>query len=82
MEKNCIYDNGCLLLGTKKDIVEFTENTILKSDIEEEKEYFKDLIKDLNNCDIQDNDIVMINYDSSMGYSLDWWSNEHRIEVK
>lgn len=65
---NNLYDNGTILLGTKKDIVEQIYNNMLE---EEQDELYQDILDDLK--DFKDDTIVALNYDCGMGYSFDWW---------
>ena len=62
-----IYDNGTMVLGTVKKIKKYLINN--KEVVEE----FDNIIEDLE--DLQDDDIVAINYDLGMGYTMDYWSN-------
>ena len=66
-----IYDNGRLCLGEVKRIIEYF-NTI-GADIEEYEEILEELKK------LKDDDIVAINYDHGMGYSIDWWTKKDKI---
>ena len=69
-----IYDNGEVCLGEVKKIIEHF-NTI-GADIEE----YEDLLEELK--ELNDGDIVAINYDNGMGYSIDYWTNEDIITQK
>lgn len=62
-----LYDNGTILLGAKKDIINYMNNAVNLD--EEDKEEILDFIKDFN-----DNDIIAINYDCGMGLSMDAWT--------
>ena len=66
-----IYDNGEMCLGEVKKIIEYF-NT---SDVEVEE--YEDLLEELKK--LNDNDIVAINYDHGMGYSIDWWTKNDKI---
>lgn len=68
-----IYDNGEMALGTVKDMKKYI---LENSDVEEEK----DLLEDLS--ELEEDIIVCVNYDNGMGYTLDWWLPEHKIEIK
>ena len=73
---NNIYDNGELMLGEVKKIREYTEKLSNSNLIDEE---FKvDILNDLK--DYKDDEIVAINYDCGMGYSIDCWSPEDIIK--
>lgn len=66
-----IYDNGEMCLGEVKKIIEYFNTT--GADIEE----YEDLLKELK--ELNDDDIVAINYDNGMGYSIDWWTKKDKI---
>lgn len=66
-----IYDNGEMCLGEVKKIIEYFNTT--GADIEE----YKDLLKELK--ELNDDDIVAINYDNGMGYSIDWWTKDDKV---
>ena len=71
-----IYDNGELLLGEVKKIRAYTQKLSDNGLIDEE---FKvDILNELK--DSKDDEIVAINYDCGMGYSIDYWSPEDIIE--
>lgn len=70
---NNIYDNGELLLGTKKDILNYVNSNVSNFD----KEDYEEIIEYL--CSFNDNGIVCINYDSGMGLSFDYWSEKDKI---
>lgn len=66
-----IYDNGEMCLGEvgkiRQHLIDNAEETWEIEDILEE-------LKELN-----DDDIVAINYDNGMGYSIDWWTKDDKI---
>ena len=66
-----IYDNGEICLGEVKRIIEYFNTT--GADIEE----YEDLLKELK--ELNDDDIVAINYDNGMGYSIDWWTKDDKV---
>ena len=66
-----IYDNGEICLGEVKKIIEYFNTT--GADIEE----YEDLLKELK--ELNDDDIVAINYDHGMGYSIDWWTKDDKV---
>ena len=66
-----IYDNGEMCLGEVKKIIEYFNTT--GADIEE----YEDLLKELK--ELNDDDIVAINYDHGMGYSIDWWTKDDKV---
>lgn len=65
---NKIYDNGYKLLGTVKDIRKDIENNIRTSDMEEQ---LYEILEELK--EYKDNDIVVIDYDNPMGYTIESW---------
>lgn len=65
---NKIYDNGEILLGKVKDVIEYTKK---QETIDEEME---EILQDLK--DFEDNTIVAINYDNGMGYTIDYWDEK------
>jgi len=76
-----IYDNGALMLGNIKDVINEVENEI-KKDIDMIDVDKEELLKDLKELeDIAD--IVMVNYDNPMGYTIDYWTKKDMVkEVK
>lgn len=61
-----VYDNGEIILGKVIWVKEYIcKNTHNITEV-------KDLINDLEKLYI--NDIVAINYDQGMGYSIDYWT--------
>lgn len=66
-----IYDNGEMCLGEvgkiRQHLIDNAEETWEIEDIFEE-------LKELN-----DDDIVAINYDNGMGYSINWWTKDDKI---
>ncbi len=69
---NKIYDNGEILLGKVKDIIEYTKK---QGTIDEEME---EILQDLK--DFEDNTIIAINYDNGMGYTIDYWDEKDILE--
>lgn len=73
-----IYDNGALVLGNIRDVIKQIE-TEMKKDIDmcfvDQEELLKDL-KELEDVA----DIVMVNYDNPMGYSIDYWGNNDIVK--
>ena len=65
---NNIYDNGEILLGKVKDIIEYTKK---QETIDEETE---EILQDLK--ELEDNTIAAINYDNGMGYAIDYWDEK------
>jgi hypothetical protein len=60
-----IYDNGTTVLG----VVRYVKEYIIKNT--EEISEVNDLLDDLKELD--NDTIVAINYDTGMGYSVDYW---------
>lgn len=73
---NKLYDNGEILLGRKKDVVNQIYNTMLE---EENDEEYTEILEDIK--DFEDNTILAINYDNGMGYSIDYWDEKDVIKV-
>ena len=69
-----IYDNGRLCLGEvgkiRQQLIDNAEETWEIEDILEELKEF------------EDNTIVAINYDSGMGYSIEYWTTKDIITQK
>lgn len=70
-----VYDNGEMVLGTKKDLVKYLNNNLATSDMEEE---IYEILEDLK--DLEDNTIVAINYDCGMGYTIDYWQENDKVK--
>lgn len=70
-----VYDNGEMLLGKAKDIKDCTKKLYEDKIIDEE--FYLDTINELK--DLNDTDIVTINYDNGMGIRLDWWTEKDII---
>ena len=69
-----VYDNGESVLGVVKDLRRYlTENCDESWEVEE-------MIEELK-C-FEDETIVMINYNGGMGYTMDWWIKENKVELK
>ena len=73
---NNIYDNGSIMLGNVKMIREEIKKEI-ELDIDMCFVDMGEILKDIE--DLDDNDIVAINYDNGMGYSIDYWHNSHDL---
>ncbi len=77
---NNIYDNGALMIGNIKQVIDYIEN-----DERLENWEYEDLLKelyDLNKIEyIGNSAIVMVNYDNPMGYSIDYWRESDKLEV-
>lgn len=69
-----IYDNGYKLLGLKQDLISYLRDSLITSDMEEE---IYDIIKELQ--ELEDDTVVVINYDNGMGYTIDYWEEKHII---
>lgn len=66
-----IYDNGTIVLGTVKKIKKYLINN------KEVVEDFDNIMEDLE--DLHDDDIVAINYDLGMGYTMDYWTKLDKL---
>ena len=69
-----IYDNGRLCLG---EVGKIRQQLI---DNAEETWEIEDILEELK--ELEDNTIVAINYDSGMGYSLEYWTKKDIITRK
>lgn len=75
---NGLYDNGEMLLGTKRDILnyikrQFDGELIAECDYHEVIDVLRDLDYDT---------IIAINYDHGMGMSFDWWTNKDKMDME
>lgn len=70
---NKIYDNGTCLLGKVKQIKEMIGKQT------SEDEMLIEIYEELNNY-FKDNDIVCINYDNGIGYSIDYWNEDSIVK--
>ena len=50
---------------------------MINADIIEE---YQNMLKEIADCELKDDAIMMINYDNGMGISIDWWERENKIE--
>jgi hypothetical protein len=71
---NKIYDNGALMIGRAKDILEYAD--LEKIDNEEILEIIKEL-KDL--IKIDKDIIVYIDYENPMSYTINYWTSKNII---
>ena len=69
-----IYDNGEICLGEVRKIKKY-----LISNAEETWE-IEDILEDLK--PLNNDDIVAINYDNGMGYSIDWWTKDDKVNYR
>lgn len=69
-----IYDNGRLCLGEVGKIRQQLINNA------EETWEIEDILEELK--EFEDNTIVAINYDNSMGYSIEYWTTKDIITQK
>ena len=69
-----IYDNGRLCLG---EVGKIRQQLI---DNAEETWEIEDILVELK--ELEDNTIVAINYDNSMGYSIEYWTTKDIITQK
>ena len=68
-----VYDNGYVILGK----VDYVKRYVIKNC--DESWEIEDLIKDLD--DLEETDIVAINYDLPMGYRIECWAKDSIVEV-
>ena len=71
-----IYDNGEMVLGNVKNILNyFMFDCVLEEDEEtiEMFEFLQELDKDT---------IVCINLNNGMGYSVDYWTKKNKVKVE
>ena len=69
-----IYDNGKICLGKVEKIRQY-----LISNAEETWE-IEDILEDLKI--LNDDDIVAINHDNGMGYIMDWWTKNDKVNYR
>lgn len=68
-----LYDNGAIMLGNVKNIKKEIEKEIRKN-IDMFCVDMEQLLKEIK--DFNDDDIVAINYDNGMSYSIDYWNTK------
>lgn len=80
---NKIYDNGSVLLGRKKDILEYTNKEIehfKKVGDDYVVETFEMILEEVNYFkDYSDDMILAVNYDNGMSISIDFWEEKDVI---
>ena len=69
---NKIYDNGSMILGNVYNVKEYVCRH------SEETWEIEELIKDLE--DLDETDIVVVNYDLPMGYTIDFWKEKDLVK--
>jgi len=74
---NYIYDNGYYLVGIKKNILKYEKYALDNGAIDEE--YYTELLSDLDG--FNDMDIVVIDYDNTMGYRYEVFQDDSAINV-
>lgn len=73
---NKIYDNGEILLGKAKDILNFMD---CNDEYFDRNDYI-DIENDLKELLEDDEDVIVyINYDNGMGYFIDYWNKDDEI---
>ena len=83
---NNVYDNGYKLLGTIKDIKEYSVKLLehfKKVDddyVIETCEETLDIIKELEQ-NYKEDTIIMINYDNGMGFTWEIWTKKNIVKV-
>lgn len=73
---NSVYDNGEIMLGTKRNIVAQIHNYMLT---DENDETYMELLEDMK--DYKDDDILSVNYEYGMGPLIHCWTEEDRLEI-
>ena len=77
---NKIYDNGALMLGNVQDLITEIERQ-KRASIDMLGVDMEDILKELKELrDIDYEMVVCINYDNSMGYSIDYWSSKDIVK--
>ena len=74
---NNIYDNGEIIIGKAKDILQYQAKHQCDLDEQDYKDIKEDLERYLK-CD--ENIIVAINYDNGMGYTIDYWDTKDIVK--
>ena len=73
---NKIYDNGEILLGKAKDILDYMN---CNDDCFDKDDYI-DIENDLKELLEDDEDVIVyINYDNGMGYFIYYWNKDDEI---
>lgn len=73
---NNLYDNGEIMLGSVKMVREEIEKE-LKENVDMYCADMEEILKDIS--DLDNEDIVSINYSNGMGYSIAYWHNSHDL---
>lgn len=76
---NNIYDNGTMLLGTIKNIKEYTNKQIEQEEDTDIQEEYKSMLEEIESLEEKDNTIIAINYDNGMGISIDYWQESDKV---
>ena len=71
-----IYDNGAIMLGEVKNVVKEIKEE-MKNNIDMLYVDMDEILEELK--DYKDDDIVAINYDNGMGYTIDVWSKNDKV---
>ena len=74
---NKIYDNGYLMLGEYKQLLEFANKQLIDN---EDDELILTIKQELEDLQLDDDTIVCINYDNGMGNTYDWWDKKDCME--
>lgn len=70
---NFVYDNGEMVLGNVYNLKDYLCRNC------EDYEEIKEIIEDLE--DLDEDTIVALNYDNGMGYSMDYWRKDTKVEI-
>lgn len=73
---NNIYDNGAIMLGEVKNVVKEIKEE-MKNNIDMLYVDMDEILEELK--DYKDDDIVAIDYDNGMGYTIDVWSKNDKV---
>ena len=75
---NNIYDNGCILLGTKQDIERYIQKQYIENNFLDYVDDIKEILEEIK--DYENDTILAINYDHSMGWCLDYWDRRDIVK--
>ncbi len=71
-----IYDNGCVLLGKQKNLIEYMKKHYIDNNYLDYLDDVKEIIKSLQ--ELKPDTIVAINYDNPMGWTIEYWTYEDK----
>ena len=78
----CVYDNGAIMIGAIDLVIAKVENEI-KEDLDMCLIDAEELLKDLKELkeSMSTIEIISVNYDNGMGYSIDYWHTNDKINI-